>query len=148
MKKILFISVILLATIFTNCKSSKKSTISTNSDVKTEVIPELIVDKECKADSIDYAIYNVALNGNVLSMDVNYKGGCGTHKFDLMFNGNYAKSLPVQASIFLKHSKENETCDKEVTESLKFDISTIQYPKNSTVIIKVASIKEKFEYTY
>lgn len=147
MKNFLFISIVLFASIFTSCKSSKKSE-SSKETPKLENVKQLVVDREFKADSVDYAISNVVLDGNILSMDVNYNGGCGKHKFDLYFNGNYAKSLPVQATIFLKHTQENETCKQELTESLKFDITNVQYPKQKTVIFKVKSIKEKFEYNY
>jgi hypothetical protein len=147
MKKILLVSLVLFAAIFSCCKSSKNNKTQV-AEEKTDVMPTLTIDKSYKPDSIDYTISQVVIKGDYLIFDVTYKGGCGKHKFDLIFNGNYAKSLPVQASLHLKHTKENETCNNDITEPLRFDISKVRYSNKKEVVLKISSSKEKFNYIY
>jgi hypothetical protein len=77
------------------------------------------------------------VNENILSVYVNYSGGCKPHVFDLVSNGMYSKSLPPQISVCLKHANNGDACRKLIMRELKFDISKLKYAGNKTVVVKL-----------
>lgn len=135
----------------TGCLQSKKTIDTHQKSANVEaVIKPLVVDRSFDAGSIkqDFTIQSAVLTDSVLSITVSFKGGCGEHDFNIFFNGNYAKSLPPQATLFLKHESIKETCNKDVTEMLKFNISRIKYPNTHSVIVHLPNYSEKLNYKY
>ncbi|MBT3206965.1 MAG: hypothetical protein HN704_16435 [Bacteroidetes bacterium] len=153
MSKALIGQIVVFLLLSTNCSVIKKQAseeIPDNENSKTVAVKELILDQQFRMsyDEIDYKIKNARINDEILSISVAYKGGCGQHNFDVVFNGMYAKSLPVKAALYIKHEAINETCERDTSEEIKFDISKIQYPRDTTVIINIFSYSPQLRYDY
>lgn len=90
------------------------------------------------------AMYNVdsmRVNNDTLSVFVNYSGGCKEHSFDLYSNGMFAKSLPPQLSLCLKHTSNEDACRKLIIQELKFNVNNLKYPGKNTVVLKLGNKK-------
>ena len=152
---ILLVNIFLLITTLASCSGSKKSKNSKtneklkNTKTKEEVIKQIKIEKEYTLpEKLDYTINSVVLTDGIFEINVTYKGGCGEHNFELLFNQMYAKSLPVQATLYLKHNPANETCSQEISKTLRFFANNVRHPQNKTVICKVYSFEGKFTYEY
>ena len=96
----------------------------------------------------DYTIESASLTDSILTIDIKYKGGCGEHNFELLFNGMYAKSMPPQAGLYLQHEIKNETCDKEISKKIKFNVNSVKYNNSKTVIIRLSNFSDKIKFNY
>lgn len=111
---------------------------------------QLIIDKDLNIVQKDlgYKITDFNIDKNIIIIDVNYKG-CGNEKFSLVFNKSYLKSFPPQAILYLQKEKSDDSCVKELSKKLKFDISKVAYPKSKKVYIRLYSFdNKKLEYNY
>ncbi|MCG3164253.1 MAG: hypothetical protein POELPBGB_00007 [Bacteroidia bacterium] len=93
-----------------------------------------------------YRIKTYSIEGNILSIEVSYRGGCGQHNFELYSNGLLKKSLPPQIDVYLEHKKENETCSEDIKQTLQFDISPLRKPGNELIILNINSADNKAEW--
>lgn len=146
------ISILLSTTLFLACHKknmagSKTTTaISTVSDNPSSEVKNVIVDQNLDIATIGGALTNVdslAITGDVLSIFVNYSGGCTEHSFDLYSNGMYAKSLPPKLTLFIKHTDKDDACRTLITQELKFNVSAIKY--TGPLSLKVANKFIKYE---
>lgn len=151
---IIYFNILLLIAIF-SCTSSKKMKNSNNEEKlkstqnKEEIIQKILIDKNYTIpEKLDYTINSVNLVENIFEINVTYIGGCGEHSFELLFNQMYAKSLPVQATLYLKHNSTNETCAQEINKTLKYFALNVKHPVNKIVICKIYSFDSKFTYEY
>jgi len=149
MKKILLLPVLLPAVFIFSCHkkqmvvSAEKPAATTSAPMDnkaTGTVKNVTVDAQ--ADMMNtgasYSIDSLGINGDILSVFVNYSGGCKDHSFELLSNGMYAKSLPPQIAVCLKHINNDDACRKLVMEELKFNVSAIKYKgSNGTTIIKL-----------
>ena len=92
-----------------------------------------------------YTVDTIFIKGDTLSVLINYSGGCKDHSFELYTNGNYAKSLPPQLSLCLRHTNNGDGCRKLIMQELKFNINNLKYPGKNTVVLKLG---EKHRVTY
>lgn len=120
--------------------SKKKDTVVVASNVASE-IKNMIIDPEYTIlnTGTAYIIDSAKVNGDILSIFVNYSGGCKTHSFDLYSNGAYGKSLPPQISVSLKHNGNEDACRQLITQELKFNISKLKYQGQNTVIVDLGN---------
>lgn len=138
-------------TMFTQCKNKKESVKSEDTqkdmpELTKKNAKSLTIEKGVSYDgSAPVTIKNAEINGDFLKLSVSYSGGCEEHEFDLLFNGMYAKSLPVQAKFFLKHNSNGDACKGLVHKELLFDVSELKKKQNH-VIISVMGYKGKIEY--
>lgn len=144
---ILFSVTLLLACHKKEMTSSKSVTplIIPSTNASSE-IKNVIVDSNLDIATIGGALTNVdslAIKGDVLSIFVNYSGGCKDHSFDLYSNGMYAKSLPPKLTLFLKHTDNDDGCRSLISQELKFNISAVKY--TSSLSLKVGSKFIKYE---
>ncbi len=151
---VLFIS----ATLFSSChKKQINQTTSSPASVAVEptkppqeaALPEIknaIVDAETDMANTGamYTVDSIKINNDTLSVFVNYSGGCKEHSFDLYSNGMYAKSLPPQLSLCLKHTNNGDACRKLVMKELKFTINNLKYPGKNTVVLKLGDKKATY----
>jgi len=84
-----------------------------------------------------YKVDSISIDGDILSVFVNYSGGCKEHTFDLVSNGMYAKSMPPQISVVLKHTNNGDNCRELVMKELKFDVSPLKYKGGNVTVIKL-----------
>lgn len=67
------------------------------------------------------------VNG-VLTMSLEYGGGCEEHVFELVTTKMYKKSLPPQIDVYLKHNANGDACRKLFNEDHSFNVEDIKYP--------------------
>lgn len=88
-----------------------------------------------------YTINAATLQGDTLTLNVSYSGGCETHAFTLVAEQRFLESLPVQMRVSLAHNANDDTCEALITEALHFDLTPIKeayrkgYRKDTGTII-------------
>ena len=140
-KVVLFNLFLLLA--FNACH--RKSCVKEKDAVVKNVIVNAELNKSETGDS--YQIDSINIDEDILSVFVNYSGGCKEHSFELYNNGAYAKSLPPQTSVTLKHDGHGDSCRELVSQQVKFNLSPLKYNGQNTVIIHVGE-NHKIRYSY
>lgn len=152
MRKYFTIIILLSVTLLLACHKKEMTSSKTIVPVNTPAanasseIKNVIVDSNLDIAAIGGALTNVdslAIKGDVLSIFVNYSGGCKDHSFDLYSNGMYAKSLPPKLTLFLKHTDNDDGCRSLINQELKFNISAVKY--TSSLSLKVGSKFIKYE---
>ena len=144
--------ILVLSILFSACH--KKAILSTNaavhvnktSSAASSEIKNIIIDSKLDGANIGGASFNVdslAIAGDVLSIFVNYTGVCKEHTFELYSNKMYAKSLPPQLILYLKHINNEDGCRRLITQELKFNISAVKY--TNSLILKVANKSIKYQ---
>ena len=96
---------------------------------------------------VDFIIDSAWCKGDILHLQVNYKGGCEIHDFRLIWPGMYMKSLPMKAPLFLTHRVANETCIENITEELKFDNSLLEPGSSDRLFLLLEGYKNELIYT-
>ena len=71
-------------------------------------------------DSID--VMGALLQGDALTLEVGYSGGCEQHDVGLCFGGGFEESLPVQGGLVLIHDSHGDACEAYITDTLTFDL--------------------------
>lgn len=148
-KKLIAASFIVISMFSVAChKKATKQTDETTPKEEAKTAQEVKVDPaaDMAATGSAYKLDSISLKGDVLSVYVNYSGGCKDHSFELVSNGMYAKSLPPQLSLCLKHTGNDDMCKKLVMQELKFDISKVRYKTGSSVTIKVGEQSVAYNY--
>jgi hypothetical protein len=128
-------------------KKESASAPQSNSSGQVDEIRKATVDAAADMGTTGspYKVDSLSITGDVLSVFVNYSGGCKEHSFKLLSNGMYAKSMPPQLSLCLQHSGNDDQCRKLVMQELKFDVSDLRYKSGNTVILKIGD--KKVNYT-
>lgn len=129
--------------LFEGCHKKTMTQIQNTPTITTplsSLTKQLIIDPAADmSNSGDaFMIENLGIEGSTLIINVSFSGGCKDHVFDLYFNGMYAKSLPVQATLNLKHTGNGDACRELVSRELKFDISKMKAPGGNTIVVKLA----------
>lgn len=65
----------------------------------------------------------VALERNILKINVTYLGGCQEHTFALHAETAFLESDPPQWSLYLSHDSQGDTCTENVDKILSFDLT-------------------------
>ena len=133
---------------YSECNLAKKSQLPARQD-KIEH-PGVIIDNTFRPgnNKSTYEIKSAAIAGDILSLNISYTGGCKEHSFELISNGLYAKSLPPQITVYLKHQSNDDTCEKTIEKTITYNISKLQYPGQHTLLIRIITFKEKTAYNY
>jgi hypothetical protein len=133
-----------------SCNATKNNSNSNMHDKKEKkIVKDVIIDKEFNSKQLyDYQISSISLIDSTLEINVNYRGGCEKHDFELYFNEMYAKSLPVQAVLYLKHNRNNDNCTKEMSESLFFNVAKVKHKQYRSVAIRLHNSEQKIIFNY
>lgn len=67
----------------------------------------------------------LTVGGLLLEASVAYSGGCRRHAMDLVFNGNWMESNPVQTTAWLTHDGRDDPCDALPHEVRTFDLGPL-----------------------
>lgn len=135
--------------------NAEKNKTNTTKNVKEQQadkageIKNVILDnnrEQPEATGKTYRIKSFSIAGDVLSIDITYRGGCGKHTFELYSNGFLKKSLPPQIDVYLEHVKENETCSDEIKQTLKFNISALKKSGNALIVVNINSADNKVDW--
>jgi hypothetical protein len=159
LRKCLEISMaVMVVLLMTNCKNGKETAQTT--EVKSDpiaanvaaavVFPEVLVQSGFvkPKENGRFHFQKISLSDSLLTMVVNYSGGCKAHQFDLISSGFYAKSYPPQLTLFLQHADSADACRELVIDTLRFDVSNIKYPGAKEVILRFNNSKETLRYQY
>jgi hypothetical protein len=72
-----------------------------------------------------FALNGASLDGDELTLQVTYGGGCRDHDFKLYMQPVFAESNPVRANLYLSHNANGDVCEALITEDLTYDIRKI-----------------------
>jgi len=132
-----------------NCISSKKNGKTKSDAIRQPIIKNVIVDK--KMDFINYkkefTIKTATIADSTVSITFTYTG-CGDDDINLMFNGNYLKSYPPKATLYLIKTSDKKDCGKLMEKTLLFNISPVKYPNAKTLVIQFPDYESKLMYNY
>jgi hypothetical protein len=139
-----------LAVILLGCASSKKLSDMTNDNSIYSKAPKQAFLGDNSQVSSPTTIYDAKLTGNTLMLSIGYTGGCAKHTFDLVGSEMISKSLPPIRSVSLIHNSTDESCKREIFDTLYFDITNLAYKKEVGSVIKlyIAGWKDQVIYTY
>ena len=74
----------------------------------------------------DYVVNSAALDGDRLSIEVSYGGGCREHTFTLVVSETFLESDPVQLPAVLAHDANGDPCEAWLTASHVFDLAVVR----------------------
>ena len=77
------------------------------------------------------------VDGDCLRLKVGYSGGCKEHFFDLYWSGDWDKTKPPVAHLYLAHNGNGDACEAIKTEKLGFALNQVRFPGNGQVIVEV-----------
>lgn len=91
------------------------------------VPPVIITDLPPDSILLDpYWVDALSIDGDMLSVSIQYGGGCIQHSFQLyMTPAAFLESHPVQASLYLWHNSYDDPCKAIVPQTVTFDIRAI-----------------------
>ena len=101
-----------------------------------------------------YVFNNVELDGDILTIEVEYGGGCKEHIFSLFGSPGFMKSNPVQTDIMLSHDSNNDACKALITEKIVFNLTPLKevwqqmYGESGTIIIHLQGFSEPISYDF
>ena len=72
----------------------------------------------------------VALERNILMINVTYQGGCQEHSFGLHAATAFLQSNPPQGLLYLSHDAHGDTCTENVEKLLSFDLAPLNKERN------------------
>lgn len=151
MKKTFVLTTLLCSVLIFSCHQKPAAASAGNTAAVSSGTPKQAV-QPVKAAMVDpsadmtdtgapYTVDSISINGDILSVFVNYSGGCKEHSFELLSNGMYAKSLPPQISVCLKHTGNGDNCRELVMTELKFDVTALKYKGGNATVIKLGDKK-------
>ena len=73
-----------------------------------------------------YVVNSAALEGDRLSIEVSYGGGCREHTFTLVISETFLESDPVQLPAVLAHDANGDTCEAWLTATHVFDLALVR----------------------
>ena len=68
-------------------------------------------------------ISNVTFLKTILSLSVNYGGGCKEHEFAMFGDIALLKTAPPSVNIYLSHNANNDNCKSLITEKIHFNMT-------------------------
>ena len=73
-----------------------------------------------------YTINAATLEGDTLTLNVSYGGGCEKHVFTLVAESRFLESYPVQLRVSLAHNANDDPCEDAITEDYHFDLTPLK----------------------
>jgi hypothetical protein len=137
-------------TFFCNCKGKEEATARAITEDTEEIasaeqseVQALSIDFEYSPRETDgFMINEVSLDGVILTVIVQYSGGCKNHEFKLISNQRYMKSMPPQLPLYLEHQANNDNCRALVIQTLKFDVTKAKYSGSPSCRLLVNGSRE------
>lgn len=137
-------------TFFCNCKGKEEATARVITEDTEEIasaeqpeVQALSIDFEYSPRETDgFMINEVSLDGVILTVIVQYSGGCKNHEFKLISNQRYMKSMPPQLPLYLEHQANNDNCRALVIQTLKFDVTKAKYSGSPSCRLLVNGSRE------
>jgi hypothetical protein len=100
-------------------------------------------------------VNGVTLEGDTLTVDVAYTGGCAMHLLGGCWDEQWAESFPVQTGLAIAHDDPNDPCDAFPSDQVVLDLTPIAEGYQAaygagpaTVHINLAGWSETIVYTF
>lgn len=144
MNRLTILALTLILTVLISCKTGRdgKSKPEENQLPKAE----LVSDFEPYSNSDECSILDVAVTENIMTLKVQYSGGCEKHEFKLIGSEMILKSFPPQRGIVLWHDNKGDSCRSIEEVELKFDISVFSY-EGGEIMLNLQGWNEQISYT-
>lgn len=71
------------------------------------------------------ALVSHSLEGGILTLELEFGGGCAEHELGLVAWGGWLESFPVQVNVLLSHEDFDDPCDALVRPTLRFDLTPL-----------------------
>jgi hypothetical protein len=90
----------------------------------------LVIDSSAGLHSLvdPTTIVDASIDGNALTLELEFGGGCREHELALLWNGSFenaSNSLPVSIALILRHDANDDPCDALLHETLEADLSPV-----------------------
>ncbi len=126
MKNRAFVLVLcLLFSFLLSCKTARERKSDSKGPDFTKA--ELVANFDSLRNSASFSILMVSIDRNIMTLDVEFSGGCEEHVFKLYGTEMIQKSLPPKRGIMLWHDNKGDSCRSIVSKQLKFYISAFEY---------------------
>lgn len=137
-------SILAISTLLFACNNTKEVLDIDPIDVKMAQIGDVT------QESAQITVTAVKLEGNILSLDVDYSGGCEDHSFELIGSAAIMKSLPPKRAVKLVHDSNGDTCREMISETIKFDIRSLAVTETSgsEIVLMLDGYKQSISYVY
>ena len=125
----LFIFSLTVLTLFfpIGCDRMEMQTIDKTDDAGAGGIGDVVFSSTPDAWGTDaYTLNAVAVQGDTLTVNVSYSGGCQTHAFTLVAEERFLESFPVQLRLSLAHNANGDRCEAWITEAYDFNLTPIK----------------------
>ena len=76
--------------------------------------------------SDQYAVESAAVDGDRLTIEFSYAGGCQDHDFTLVLSSSFAESDPARLSAHLAHDANGDMCQAWLTNPFVFDLALVR----------------------
>lgn len=100
-----------------------------NDPIVAEAKPITIHPDRCPPfglESDPVKIKKIGLSGDLLTISVEYSGGCEEHFITLNAGNCFLESYPVQSDVFMVHEDPADPCDSVVSEERVFDLTALK----------------------
>jgi hypothetical protein len=123
-----------------SCKNNKE--VVKNSNQK---IPAVIIDTSFSLDNKNMRmnILNMQLNKDILTLEINYSGGCKEHQFKLYTNGEVENS---NLQLFLVDLQNEDFCKMLITDTLKFNLSNLKSVSKNKLNLSINRNQQILQY--
>ena len=146
------ITLFVLSVVLLSCGTRKNVTKDEQSDSTEKPKETMIIATlgEFSKTSDPITISSVQVDGNFMTIEVTYSGGCGDHSFQMIGSSMIAKLLPPIRAIQLVHNANKDECKKMMIQTIKVDLSALAYKKESgsEIYLTLEGWKEKVKYTF
>jgi hypothetical protein len=96
-----------------------------------------------------------SIRGDSLHLTLRYGGGCGKHRFGLLFGSAFLESFPVQVHARVAHDAGGDMCDALLSSDVAFDLTPLKRhyrtsygPGGATIIIRLSGPSQRLPYTF
>jgi hypothetical protein len=90
-----------------------------------------------------FRLSSAFITGDILSLTLQYSGGCVEHDYILYIQEGFMESYPVQVNCYLWHDAHNDPCDAIITDTPCFDLTPLSkvyqemYQRNDPIILNI-----------
>lgn len=101
---------------------SAQFVVRLNESVFNQINTDRINDKPT-GDS--YTLNSASREGNIISLEVSYSGGCKNHKFELIWDGKVYVQDPSHVNFMLIHDADGDQCEAWLTKTFKINLEQL-----------------------
>ena len=80
----------------------------------------------------EFSIQSHSLQGQLLTLDLQYTGGCEEHDFEVWWGGVTSASDPPIVPLELQHDAHGDACEALIEEQIVVDLSALDDVPSST----------------